>query len=134
MIRRCDRKRVITGRGRLSPFSGFVLGDACFDYFFQERGGERLVCWKSDGSFGQVVGFEFVLEELHDGRISHEQAAVGVERGESDEKSLVLEHGDHVADGLCGVWWHHGADGGAKGVQCAAGGFGDVGEVFVDFV
>ena len=113
MIRRCDRKRVITGRGRLSPFSGFVLGDACFDYFFQERVGERLVCGKADGSFGQVVGFEFVREELYDGRIGDEQAAVGMESGEADEESFVLQHRDHVTDSFGGFGWNHGADGGA---------------------
>jgi len=90
------------------------LGDAGLNYFFQERVGERLVCGKADGSFGQVVGFEFVREELHDGRIGDEQAAVGMESGEADEESFVFEHGNHVTDSFGGFGWDYGADGGAN--------------------
>jgi len=90
------------------------LGDTGFDYFFQQRVGGRFVCGEAGGSFGWIVGFEFVREELHNGRIGDEQAAVSMKSGEADEDSFVLEHGDHVTDSFDGFGWDYGADDGAN--------------------
>ena len=108
------------------------LGEAGFDDFFQEGGGEGAVDGEADGAFGDVeageIGAEFVDDEVAHG----EEAAVVFEGGDGADGAVVFEGGDAVAEGFDGFAGAGGEDGGADGLEGGASGLGEAREIFGD--
>jgi hypothetical protein len=80
------------------------LGEAGFDDFFEEGGGEGFVGGEADCAFAYFkvgeVGAECVDDEIAHG----EEAAVVFEGGDGADTAVVFESGDAVADGFDGAF------------------------------
>jgi len=113
-----------------APFGG-DLGEAGFDDFSDEGGGEGPGGGELDGAFGDGEGLQVVLKHFYDAG-GGEEAAVVFERGEPDDDFVVFERGHFIADGFGGSSREGGTNGGANFLQGGARGLGGRGEVGVD--
>lgn len=108
-----------------------VLGEAGFDEFADEGGGERFFGGEADGAFAGVVVFEFVLVSIDD-RAAHEvEGAVVRGSAEADERAVLPERGQPIADAFFGLRGSS-VDGLAKLFEGGTFVLGDGSEVLVD--
>ena len=136
MRRNCRRDRYF----QLLGF-GDVFGEAGFDEFADEGGGEWFFGMEADGAFAGVV----VLEEVavgFDGGAAHEvEGAVVFGGAVGDEGSVLAEGAELVADAFFGFWggsfdglakffeggtlgWRKGGEVGVVGLWFGGGGHG----------
>src|ERR1700691_1516491 len=99
--------------------------------FPQQSCRQRLVQGEVDRSSGSDVAPEFFFEGGDYGR-GREKTAMIRKRGVPQQRTMVFERGNFVADRFGGVRRNGGTNGRAHLMQGAARGFGDAREVFVD--
>ena len=108
------------------------LGEAGFDDFFEEGGGDGLVDREADGAFAHFEAGEFGAEFVDDEVAHGEEAAMIFEGGDGDDAAVVFEGGDAVAEGFGCGFGARGEDGGADGLQSGFGGLVEEGEISGD--
>src|SRR6267378_1785555 len=95
---------------RSALFLVFLLCDPRSDQLFHKGRRQRLVHGKAESALGGLEVLEFFLERLYHRATHREQTAMVFERGESHQRSLVLESRNTITDAFGGLRGHDGSN------------------------
>jgi len=81
----------------------FILFNSRFDDFFYQRCRKWIFCREMDSCAGSIPRLKLAAECFHDRFTHHIKAAMVPECGKEDQRSVILEHRNLVADDFFGL-------------------------------